>query len=303
MIPEERKKKHKRVTPLSVIRRLKTSIAKSYKRTVGRYVLYRYAKFQNSEPKQKKKKPTARTVINACAAVILVAVIALLGVYASGLLDGGDLHMVDNVEYTEGGFSFSGGLKDGYFSESGTIYYEDGGIYRGGFIDGRFDGEAVYTHYDNESNDFWQFDGFFADGQISSGVFQLRDGTIVAYENGQNTRTLISPTWQYDGGVNERGQNGSGRFVFEDGSVYSGDFMNGSAFGEGVLVDAAGNTVYFGEFLNGCFDGQGVYYSPEGWIYQGGFKDGLFEGGGILFMDDIVITGVWKEGVQVSRND
>lgn len=300
--PKAKKNMDKRATPLSALRGLKTSIAKTYKRTISRYVLYKYAKFQNKVPKQKKP-VTARAVKKACAAVVLVAAMAFLGIYASGVLDSGDLYVVDDVEYTAGGFSFSGGMRDGYFSDNGTIYYQDGAVYRGGFIDGRFDGEAVYNHYDSGSNDYWQFDGYFMTGQISSGVFQLRDGTIVAYESGQNSRILVSPTWQYDGGMNERGQNGTGRFVFDDGSVYTGDFMNGAALGEGILVDAAGNTVYYGEFLNGCFDGQGVYYSPEGWIYQGGFKSGQFEGEGMLFMDDVVITGVWEEGVQVLRND
>jgi len=243
-----------------------------------------------------------RRFINAVFAVFIVAAVVFLGVLTFGVLDSSDTSYVDSMEYPAGGFYFSGTLKDGYFSENGYIRFYSGDSYIGGFTDGRFDGEAVYTGIINEPDNYWQLHGVFQSGRIESGVLYLSDGTKVIFDN-QTSGDYDSPLWHYSGGLNARGQNGTGRFTFMDGSVYSGDFMNGLAFGEGMLVDASGNTVYYGGFINGLFDGEGVYYSPDGWIYQGSFRNGIFDGEGLLFIDDTVVSGVWEKGVQVSRND
>jgi len=257
---------------------------------------------KQKKAKQPGKPLNVRSISNAVFAVLIIAAVVFLGVVAFGVLDTGVPTFVDGMEYPAGGFYFSGLLKNGYFNDNGFIRFDDGDTYIGGFTDGRFDGEAVYNGGVGADGD-WSFDGVFQTGRIGSGVFYLNDGTAVVFDNSKNITDYISQSWQYSGGLNERGQNGMGRFTFEDGSVYTGDFMNGLAFGEGVLTDASGNTVYYGEFVNGLFDGQGVYYSAEGWIYQGNFKNGLFDGEGIVFIDDTVVNGVWEKGVQIIRYD
>jgi len=247
--------------------------------------------------KHKREKFRIRDLAKPSLTVLLVAAIVLLALYSIGILDTGEYHFVDKMEYAEGGFSFTGSLKDGYFNDNGIIVFNEGHTYNGGFTDGRFDGEAVYS----DATDKWWLRGEFQSGRFSNGQLFLGDGLTVIYEIVQNTNTVISPTWQYNGGLNERGQNGSGRFTFEDGSIYIGDFMNGLAYGEGMFVDAEGNTLYTGQFLNGFFDGAGVYYSTEGWVYQGDFKEGMFDGEGILFIDDTVVHGIWEKGVQITR--
>ena len=53
-------------------------------------------------------------------------------------------------------------------------------------------------------------------------------------------------------------RTGEGKYVYESGTVYQGDFKNNSAEGNGVIVYAGGDT-YKGEFLEGVEHGKGVY--------------------------------------------
>ena len=248
-----------------------------------------------------KEETTARTPATVVLASAFIVVAVLLGVYAAGVFDNNGPRYTDQMEYDEGDFSFSGYLKDGYFDGHGMITFQNGDAYYGGFAEGRFDGEATYLYSGEGGDDSWRFDGIFESGQILSGVFNYSDGTAVSYESASSADSVVISSWQYIGGLNERGQNGTGRFIYEDGSVYIGDFMAGSAMGEGTYINAAGVTVYTGEFLNGYFDGQGAYYSPSGWTYAGGFRNGLFSGEGQLTIGETVIRGVWEEGVQTTR--
>jgi len=248
--------------------------------------------------KPKEEKPRLH---NRVIAVLIAAAIIILGVYALGGFDSGSPLTVDQMEYVEGGFTYSGSLKDGHFDDWGVILFDNGDIYEGGFLEGRYNGEAGFSRPDAGDEEIWLFDGVFEGGYVISGTFHMRDGTLVSYDSSPGTETITGSAWQYIGGFNERGQNGVGSFTFYDGAVYTGDFMNGTAFGEGMFIDASGATLYTGEFLNGCFDGQGTYFSPDGWIYRGGFTNGTFDGEGLLFIDGAVIRGVWEAGVQVIR--
>lgn|GEM_PF-1136830 len=251
--------------------------------------------------KRTKAESTTRKPATAVLASAFIVAVVLLGVYATGVFDVDKPRYTEQLEYDEGDFSFSGYLKDGYFDGHGAITFQNGDMYYGGFKEGRFDGEATYIYFGEGGEDSWRFDGIFENGKILSGIFNYSDGTAVSYESASDADTVVSSSWQYIGGLNERGQNGTGRFTYEDGSVYIGDFMIGSAMGEGAYINAAGVTVYTGEFLNGYFDGQGAYNSPSGWTYAGGFKNGLFSGEGQLTIGEIVIGGVWEEGVQITR--
>jgi len=189
--------------------------------------------------------------------------------------------------YTE--FTFTGSLRDGRFTDHGSVLFPGGEQYNGNFAVGRFDGEG--TLYCETNN--WNFSGVFREGQFSGGSFHIDGGEPVAYERGD--------TWRYEGGLNEHGQNGMGAFTFPNGAVYSGGFSQGFAEGEGTYTDASGRIVYIGGFKGGRFDGQGRYFSPDAWSYEGGFSNGLFHGEGVIVTDTDAIRGVWEKGVQITR--
>ena len=221
--------------------------------------------------------------------IVLAAAVVFLGIYSLSGLDENNIS-VNNIEYESGDFVYSGDLINGAFSGLGTISFENGGKFSGVFSGGRFDGEGVY-------NNNWSFKGIFEQGRTNKGTFYLENEFEVLYDSD----TLTSQNWRFTGNFNERGQNGTGSFVFEDGSVYTGSFINGLADGEGVYYDAAGTIIYTGSFKDGLFDGQGAYYSPKGWSYAGSFKDGLFDGEGSVINGGSVIRGIWKRGVQITR--
>ena len=221
----------------------------------------------------------------------LIAAVVLLAFYSTGRLDGDGVRFVDGIEYESGGFTYHGGLKEGHFEGAGVISFDGGARYNGHFINGRFEGSGVY--YDG-----WRFDGELANGKITGGTFQNENGETVVYDPSSGEIMFAGRDWNYDGGFNERGQNGEGTFRFQDGSVYVGDFYNGLAEGEGIYLDALGNLIYSGGFVNGLFDGQGEYHSPEGWSYSGGFAYGLFNGEGVYKNGSEMIKGFWENGVQ-----
>ena len=234
-------------------------------------------------------------------AISLVLIVALLAIFAMGVFDGDGRGLVSDVEYELGGFSFSGGVKDGLFSGQGAVSLHDGDIFEGGFDEGRFSGEGTYYSSGATGTDSWYFSGAFQNGQTDSGVFYFADGSNVVINRDGVIATVTSLSWQYSGGFDEFGSTGVGSFTFEDGSEYTGGFLNGLADGDGEYKDSAGNIVYSGGFNNGAFNGQGVYYSPEGWTYSGSFKGGLFDGEGALTDGSMSVSGVWSQGVQVRR--
>ena len=235
--------------------------------------------------------------------MLLITAAALLALYAMGAFDGAGVSYVGDMEHYSGEFSFSGGMKDGLFSGTGIIKLTDGGAFTVGFDEGRFSGDGVIYGSGNDNTNDWRFYGAFHNGRANSGTFYFADGSKVAFSRDPSTINLVGSDWRYNGAINELGQNGTGTFTFEDGSVYTGSFLNGLANGEGEYLNPKGKTIYSGEFVDGYFNGQGAYFSHEGWTYEGHFIDGLFDGEGIVSDGDLIVSGLWKAGVQIERYD
>ena len=231
--------------------------------------------------------------------ILFVFAVILFGLYAMGILDGDGIIHTDSAEFQSGGFTFTGEMKDGLFEGDGTIVFNDGGVFTGAFSDGRFSGDGTFYNNGGADTSDWYYNGVFQNGRTDGGVFHSSGGTEIFFGRGSAGADIAAPKWQYNGEFNEHGQNGTGSFTFEDGSVYNGSFLNGLANGEGEYSDAEGKTIYKGSFSNGAFNGQGVYFSPEGWSYEGSFKNGLFDGDGTYTDENSIVHGIWKEGAQV----
>jgi hypothetical protein len=236
-----------------------------------------------------------KKILSASLSIALIVSVALLSLYALGVLGGDGISRVDVKDYTE--FTFTGDLRNGRFTGYGSMTFPDGVQYSGNFAAGRFDGEGILSYA--VSN--WTFTGVFQEGRAVGGIFRDPAGETVAYERGETGDALEGIVWRYEGGFNDRGQNGTGTFTFADGSVYTGGFSRGLAEGEGTYTDASGRTVYAGDFKEGRFDGQGRYFSPEDWMYEGSFKEGLFDGQGTLTTETETSRGIWEKGVQITR--
>ena len=233
--------------------------------------------------------------MNKIIAIAITLLIAFCACYALGVFDGDGVVKVENKEFSE--FTYNGSLKDGLFDGHGSVFFPDGERFNGYFTGCRFDGAGYFSGVGGK----WNFFGNFESGSISGGTLKSDLGEAVTLERTESADMLVSDKWLFDGSFNDRGQTGTGTFVFADGSEYTGGFLHGLADGDGIYADSSGRVIYQGEFKEGFFDGQGVYFSPDGWSYEGSFMEGMLHGEGVISMQDESIRGVWDRGVQVQR--
>lgn len=76
--------------------------------------------------------------------------------------------------------------------------------------------------------------------------------------------------------------DGKGKYVYENGYVYIGDFVEGNRIGLGTLTSPDGDK-YDGMWENDVFHGQGTYAWADGSKYTGEWKNGVQDGYGIYF--------------------
>ena len=63
-------------------------------------------------------------------------------------------------------------------------------------------------------------------------------------------------------------QDGHGRYIWNNGNEYIGEWKNGLISGRGILIWANGKN-YNGEWENGVRKGDGVFTLPDGSCYVG----------------------------------
>ena len=207
--------------------------------------------------------------------------------------------LLDRVEpaaaraYADGGFVYTGALRNGLFDGMGEIVLADGARFTGMFLKGRAAGNIAY-----DSADGWRFEGEFSNGRPTGTLFLPQDVTVVISR--EDVAAIVSPKgWDYRGGIGERGQNGEGAYTFKGGESYTGNFLLGLADGHGVYKSAGGDVIYEGEWKAGLYHGQGRYTAPGGqFVYEGAFEAGLPRGrarymeGDILRYDGDFVGGV-----------
>lgn len=113
-------------------------------------------------------------------------------------------------------------------------------------------------------------------------------------------------------------QNGTGKFRYGSGSVYTGQFVNGQREGKGKMA-YSNNNLYEGQFKGNKLQGEGAMTYANGdkyigrWVsdqpngkgkyyfktkerYEGDFVGGKFEGQGTMYYPDgAYYTGGWKQ--------
>jgi hypothetical protein len=95
---------------------------------------------------------------------------------------------------------------------------------------------------------------------------------------------------KYEGAFRADSPNGKGVFTSADGTVYTGDFVDGLRSGKGVTVFPDGKR-YEGEFESNYWNGKGVLTWPNGDRYEGDFLRGSQTGKGVL-----ITAGIRREG-------
>ena len=75
----------------------------------------------------------------------------------------------------------------------------------------------------------------------------------------------------------------NGKYIYEDGKYYIGEFKNDIPNGKGIKYYPNDNILYDGNFVNGKFEGSGKYYYNDGKYFIGQYKNGLINGKGIKY--------------------
>jgi hypothetical protein len=132
----------------------------------------------------------------------------------------------------------------------GKFRYDDGGVYEGMFVNGKWEGDGSVTWPSGSS-----YKGGFLDGKKhGKGTYKYNNGNVFEGEF-YNSKML------------------KGTLTFNSGDIYKGGFVNELFSGFGVYTWKDGDR-YEGEFINGAFHGKGKIISKDGSIVEGAWSNG-----------------------------
>ena len=90
----------------------------------------------------------------------------------------------------------------------------------------------------------------------------------------------------YEGELINNIKEGNGKFIYNDGEFYIGQFKNNKFNGKGVIFYDKNKIKYEGDFLNDKYNGLGTLFYKNGEFYIGQFKDGKKNGKGTEYYKD-----------------
>ncbi len=88
-----------------------------------------------------------------------------------------------------------------------------------------------------------------------------------------------------------------GKFEFDDGGFYCGEWLDGKAHGYGVCTGPNNEGKFEGHWYNG-FEVSGIYTWRENHFHKGEWKNGKINGIGIEQCNKWTYLGEWKNGLR-----
>lgn len=160
------------------------------------------------------------------------------------------------------------------FTGWGRKSIRNGELMEGKFIKGKLNGKGIFK------NLTCVYEGEFLDSK----------------KNGKGE--LKTKKYIYKGDFDNDKFNGNGNIEFlEEGSKYSGTFVNNEISGKGIFEWKNGD-IYEGEMKKGKMDGIGKFTFNDGKIYEGEYKNGIKQGKGKLFYPgNKVYEGYFNNGL------
>ena len=158
--------------------------------------------------------------------------------------------ILDNKPHGQGtriidGSEYIGKWRNGFEDGKGRLTFKNGDFYEGNFKRGQFFGYGIYTKKNGE-----KYEGNFNRGKKEGkGIihFPISKGSDFS---------------SYEGDWEDDVPNGTGTVIYENGSIYVGEVVNGEITGKGRMeikemkVEAGVSKVYEGDFVNRLFDGK-----------------------------------------------
>ena len=206
------------------------------------------------------------------------------------------------------GARYVGEFTKGSMNGIGTLYYSDGRRYSGEWVNRYQEGKGIMTYPD----------GRVQKGAWKKGNFQDEKPTIsekpkngcIAGNCTDGTGTFIYQDGsKYQGNFQNSRKNGTGQFWFANGERYEGNWKDNYIHGNGTKFLVTGQEMagvwHFGEYIGdtegkvgciagNCFDGEGSYVTADGSQYFGGFEEGGFHGEGTcIYINGDKYVGNW----------
>ncbi len=193
---------------------------------------------------------------------------------------------------------FEGQHKDGYGHGQGTMRYkadEKLDRYVGNWRSGKRHGFGTLI-----LNDSSRLIGDWKNDVLNYGEYQGSNGVIMSgkwsSEYLQEGTMRLDDGSEFSGSFIEDGMFGLGSLLSVNGDLYTGMFSNNEYSGRGILRKFDG-VVYTGSFKNGKFEGYGVLKEVDGSIYSGEFSLGFPHGAGVQSDNSgVTYSGSWVEG-------
>ena len=139
---------------------------------------------------------------------------------------------------------------------------------------------------------------FFHDEMMKSNnsIYYGEKNKINNLAEGRGFLYFSSGTYYFGYFKNDVFKDGYGKSINKKGSIYIGQFKDGTANGFGKLITSNGNK-YKGFWKNNKLDGFGLVELKNGRCYEGEIKEGFFTGVGIMkYKNGNIYKGILKEG-------
>lgn len=160
----------------------------------------------------------------------------------------------EGILNTVHGFSYVGTFSNNQLHGAVKVYDQSGGYFEGHWEKGTNASPGTYNRADGKkAKGYWSDTGFKVNKEPNTGeaAEYLADCNLVPCGSGR------------------------GRMIFDDGSVYTGFFLNGLPDGEGECKYVNGE-VYKGRWSNGRPAGQGQYTYSNGLVLSGEWDNGKY---------------------------
>ena len=197
--------------------------------------------------------------------------------------------------FYKNGRKYEGIFENGKLNGKGKYIASNGDIYEGIFDKGNLSGKGKITRFENKEKknpSLIQEDSTrYLQDKDKPNKIEF-EGEIKDYKKEGKGREK-SDEYEFEGNYHNDMKNGLGKITYLiSGDKYEGEFKNDTITGHGKYI-WNNKSVYIGEFLEGKMHGRGIYKWPEGNEYEGEYKNNIKEGKGRF---------KWKNGVIFDGN-